>query len=86
MTFYFTYGCGDPDETNQSYQGGWTEVEATSAAEAIGAYKVYHPTRDGILPCCSVALIDAQMGNMLAKGNCGKFCHDRIVINREVKS
>ena len=42
MTFYFTYGCGDPDETNQSYQGGWTEVEAMSAKEAIEAYKVYH--------------------------------------------
>lgn len=90
-TYYFTYGLGE--DNNQAYVGGWTEVEADSATEAVEAYKVYHPTNDNdLLPCCGVAYTHAQMakpykyapGSMLEEGNGGKFCHDRIVIRREV--
>lgn len=86
MTYYFTYGIGDPAETGQAYQGGWTEVEAPSRLKAIQAYQIYYAqrTKDGVLPCCSVALEADQMGKMLETGNGGAFCHDRIVIDREV--
>lgn len=83
MTFYFTYGLGDPAETGQDYQGGWTEVEAPDVWKAVDIYKVFHPCLDG-LPCSSVALTERQMGKMLTNGNGGKFCHDRIVAMREV--
>lgn len=85
MTYYFTYGIGDPAETGQAYQGGWTEVEAPSRYKAIKAYQAfYQNTKNGVLPCCSVALEADQMGKMLETGNGGAFCHDRIVIDREV--
>ncbi len=91
-TYYFTYGIGQ--DTNQAYQGGgWTEVEAESAEQAVEIYRVFHPlTKDGLLPCCGVALSKDEMAkdymgqgsNMLAEGNGGKFCRDRIVVIREV--
>lgn len=91
-TYYFTYGIGD--DNNQAYVGGWTEVTADDARKAIEAYKIYHPlTKDGLLPCCGVAYTYEQMAkpyklfpgkSMLKDGNGGKFCHDRIVIKREV--
>lgn len=85
MTFYFTYGIGDVNETGQEYSGGWTEVEAPTRYDAVQAYKVYHPANsNGLLPCCSVALDEKCMGKMLEHGNGGKFCHDRIKISREV--
>ena len=84
MTFYFTYGLGDPEETGQDYQGGWTEVEAESVWKAVDIYKVFHPSVNSMLPCCGVALTERQMGKMLTTGNGGKFCHDRIVVTREV--
>lgn len=84
MKFYFTYGLGDPEETGQDYQGGWTEVEASNVRTAVEAYKVFHPCRNNLLPCCSVAITELQMGKMLTTGNGGKFCHDRIVVSREV--
>ena len=84
MTFYFTYGLGDPEETGQDYQGGWTEVEAESVLKAVDIYKVFHPSVNSLLPCCGVGLTELQMGKMLTEGNGGKFCHDRIVVTREV--
>ena len=93
-TYYFTYGLGDTKSTNQAFQGGWTEVEAENSLIALKAYKVFHPVNEnGLLPCCGVALTEAQMEcpyssrqgyNMLKDGNGGKFCHDRITISREV--
>lgn len=90
--FYFTYGS---NSKNQDYVGGWTEVEADSAREALDVYRYYHPGRDGVLPCCGVAYTKEEMArpykygtrageSMLTEGNFGKFCHDRIVMRREV--
>ena len=85
MTFYFTYGLGDPEETGQDYQGGWTEVEALNSKMALDMYRIFHPENlNGLLPCCGVAYTDLQMGKMLTNGNGGKFCHDRITVTREV--
>ena len=84
MTFYFTYGLGDPKETGQDYQGGWTEVEAGDLWKAVDIYKIFHPCTNNLLPCSGVALMEGQMGKMLTKGNGGKFCHDRITVTREV--
>lgn len=84
MKFYFTYGIGDPEQTGQDYQGGWTEVEAPDVRKAVDIYKAFHPGVNNLLPCCSVALTDLQMGKMLTNGNGGKFCHDRITVTREV--
>jgi hypothetical protein len=84
MTFYFTYGLGDPKETGQDYQGGWTEVEAEDLWKAVDIYKIFHPCTNNLLPCSGVALMEGQMGKMLATGNGGKFCHDRITVTREV--
>lgn len=84
MKFYFTYGLGDPKETGQDYQGGWTEVEAEDLWKAVDIYKIFHPSVNSLLPCCGVGLTELQMGKMLTTGNGGKFCHDRIVVTREV--
>lgn len=82
-TFYFTYGY---DDDNQAYKGGWTEVEADTAREAVAGYMAYHPANErGLIPCCSVAYSRQHMekSGMLKKGNFGIFCHDRITIKRE---
>ena len=90
-TYYFTYGVGDCK--GQAYQyGGWTEVEAENAEQAVALYKVFHPLVNGLLPCCGVALSKDEMAedymgpgsNMLAEGNGRKFCRDRITARREV--
>ncbi len=88
--FYFTYGVGE--DTNQAYQGGgWTEVEAENARQAVELYKAFHPlTADGLLPCCGVAYTHEQMakvypwGCLLTNGNGGKYCRERIYACREV--
>lgn len=83
--YYFTYGLGDTKSTGQDYQCGWTEVEAENSLIALRAYKVFHPVNEnGLLPCCSVAVTESQMGKMLKDGNGGAFCHDRITVSREV--
>ena len=81
-TYYFTYGMSSPA---QDYCKGWTEVEANSSWEAIKLYKRFHPPREGLLPCCGVALSRDQMAeefmpgvSMLKEGNGGVFAHDRI--------
>lgn len=79
--FYFTYGYDDPE---QAYRGGWTLVMAEDRDKAIAAYRLYHPlTKDQLLPCCSVALTTAEMGNMLLDGNHGHYAHDVITLGRE---
>lgn len=85
MTYYFTYGLGDPAETKQAFQCGWTEVEAPDINTAIKAYETFHPADErGVMPCCSVAFTADQMGKMLINGNGGVFCHDRIKCSYEV--
>lgn len=93
-TYYFTYGLGE--DTKQAYQGGgWTEVEAENAEQAVALYKVFHPlTDEGLLPCCGVAYTYDHMVreypsalgrmSMLKDGNGGKFCRDRISAKQEV--
>lgn len=90
-TFYFTYGIGDC--RGQAYQrGGWTEVEAEDATQAVALYTAFHPLVNGLIPCSGVALSRDEMAkdymgpgsNMLAEGNGGKFCRERISAKQEV--
>ncbi len=92
-TYYFTYGIGE--DTKQAYQGGgWTEIEAEDAKQAVEIFKVFHPLVNGLLPCCGVAYTYSQMAmehpsfmgrtSMLKEGNGGKFCRERITVTREV--
>lgn len=82
-TYYFTYGMSSPV---QAYCKGWTEVVAGSREEAVRLYKLHHPlTKDGLLPCCGVALTKEEMEreylpgiSMMKDGNGGVYVHDRI--------
>lgn len=82
MTFYFTYGLGP----TQAYKGGWTEVEAEDRKTAMDAYYIFHKLNaDQTRPFDSVR--DEKMflsSSMPKNGNWGAYCHDRIVIHREV--
>lgn len=82
--FYFTYGSCS---STQPFDGGWTEVEADDARQAINLFKAVHPLVNGLIPCCSVALTEEEMrkgSDMLKHGNFGKFCQERISINHDV--
>ena len=80
--FYFTYGTeGHP------FFGGWTEVEASDRELAYAAFKAFHPkNEDGFLPFCECYSEEefAASGMNGEKGNCGKHCHERICITREL--
>lgn len=47
--FYFTYGC-----EGQDFRGGWTRVISDDRETAIKAFTIYHPMRNGLIPCSSI--------------------------------
>ena len=76
MRFYFTYAS---EECGMPFIGGWTEVEAENADDAVSKFKAAHPTpgNDDVINCCS--LYDEELFKrtlMLEKGNFGKFCQE----------
>lgn len=79
--YYFTYGSSG----TQSHYGGWTEVEAANGAEAVAAFHIYHPPRDGLTPCAGIynqeQFARTEMAN---RGNFGKRCVERIRVSREL--
>lgn len=79
--FYFTYGSGG---SSQAFTGGWTEVEAENIVTAQRAYAVFHKPVDGVLPYAfSYGEDEFRKTGMLARGNYGVKCHERITITRE---
>lgn len=82
--YYFTYGR---DDESRASKGGWTEVEAADRELAYAAFKAFHPkNEDGFLPFCECYSEEefAASGMNGEKGNCGKHCHERICITREL--
>lgn len=79
--FYFTYGTGE-----QPFYGGWTEIEAPSQAAACTIFKMFHPDKTaGLLNCSSVySAENYEKSNMFKNGNFDRFCHERIVLTREI--
>ena len=72
--YYFTYGFDDG--------GGWTEVTADDLMMAIDAFKIYHPLRDGMIPCCSwYPAEEFEKTRMFRDGNLGQRCKESIVLN-----
>lgn len=79
---YFTYG-----DEGQPFCGGWTEVEAPDMRTACAVFRAFHPDKyDGLLNCSSVYTEAAFQTTSMAgpKGNFGRFCHERITVDREV--
>lgn len=79
--FYFTYGFeGHP------FCGGWTEVEAPSQAAACELFRLFHPNKSPCgLNCAFVYPAESfEMTTMFREGNLGKYCHERISIQREI--
>lgn len=79
--YYFTYGAGA-----QPFYGGWTEVEASDRQTAYAAFKAYHSKNaNGCLPFCSCYTEEEfAASGMLAEGNFGRRCHERICLSREL--
>ena len=73
--FIFTYGS-----EGQPFYGGWTEVQADDMELAEAAFRIFHPSKDGFLNCCSVYTEDEFKRTRMAgpKGNLGHFCHEKI--------
>lgn len=79
--FIFTYGS-----EGQPFVGGWTEIQADDEDQAIAAFQIFHPNKDGFLNCCSVYTEDEFKRTRMAgpKGNLGYFCHETITLQRSV--
>lgn len=79
MTYYFTYGSGDPD---MPFQGGWTEVEAPDPPTAIKIFNLIHPPRHGQFINCKSFYSREQFDKteMQQVGNLGARCHERITL------
>lgn len=81
-TFYFSYGSeGHP------FYGGWTEVDAPDENTACAVFRAVHPDKiNGMLNCCAVYSEKEFKRTCLAgpNGNFGRFCHERITLQREV--
>lgn len=72
--WYFTFGSDDG--------GGWTEVTADDLEMAIDAFLIYHPRKDGSIPCCSwYAADEFEHTKMFRDGNFGKRAVESIVLN-----
>lgn len=82
MTYYFTYGSGDPD---MPFQGGWTEVEAPDPPTAIKIFNMVHPPRRGQFLNCSSVYPQEQFEKteMAQVGNFGARCQERIILKIE---
>ena len=76
-TFIFTYGS-----KGQPFEGGWTEVLAPDKETAIRTFEVFHPRRDGFLPCCSVYSLEEFKQTSMVTGNLGARCHEHIMVMR----
>lgn len=74
MKFYYTYGS-----EGQDFEGGWTEVEAENRSQADKLFLLFHPLRNGCIPCGEV-YTESEMKEteMWTKGNFKKFCQERI--------
>lgn len=79
--YYFTYGT----DGTHPYFGGWTEVEAANGAEAVAAFHIFHPKRNGLTPCAGI-YNEEQFSQtpMAVRGNFGKRCVEYISLNREL--
>ncbi len=80
-TFYFTYGL-----VGQAFEGGWTEVIAEDKEKAIEAFLLYHPSKNGYMPCCAVYEEKVFQKSIMWKqgNNLGAGCHEVISIKREL--
>ena len=73
--FYFTYGS---DDSNQAFNGGWTEVTAPDEYLAREIFRSVHPS-SGLLPCAGVYDEPSfRRTRMYKEGNFGARCHERI--------
>jgi len=78
QTYYFTYGVEGHD-----YYGGWTEVVAESKDAAIKAFSVYHPLKDGFVPCGWIYTEEEfKKTTMYENGNFGFRCYEKIELRR----
>ena len=72
--YYFTFGSDDG--------GGWSEVTADDLEMAIDVFCLYHPKRDGCVPCCCWYDADEfERTKMFRNGNLGQRCKESIVLN-----
>lgn len=78
-TYIFTYGS-----EGQPFQGGWTEVVAPDRETAIRTFLVYHPLKDGFLPCCSIYTLEEFNKTKMVTGNLGARCHEYIMVIRSL--
>lgn len=79
QTFYFTYST-----EGQPYYGGWTEVVAENQGQAVSAYTVFNPLRNGLLPCSTVYDEEEFKKTLMYKyGNFGCRCHERITVDKD---
>ena len=72
--YYFTYGSDDG--------GGWTEVTADNEDMAREVFCMYHPRREGFIPCCGIYPAEEfEKTSMHRNGNLGKRCVEHIILN-----
>ena len=79
--FYFTYGLDD----DQPFEGGWTEIVAPNMRAAEKLFEAVHPClEDSYLLNCAGVYTEEQFTQtkMFTSGNFGRFCHERIVVER----
>jgi len=83
QTFYFTYGT-DPA---YPFQGGWTEIKAPDRPSACKAFQIFHPNREGspnLLNCADIYPQEQFLKIFDSDGNFGAFCHEVIILTREL--
>lgn len=77
--FYFTYGTDE----NMPYQGGWSEVYATSEDEAVRKFLNKHGSRypdEKIINCAMIyPAVEFETTKMYDNGNFGKHCQEVII-------
>ena len=76
--YYFTYGSSP----QYPFCGGWTVVVAEDKRKAMAAFRAYHEdAKEGVLNCAFVYdQAEMEKSGMLASGNEGEFCRERIVL------
>lgn len=75
--YIFTFGYDDG--------GGWAEVFAENKTQAIEAFSLFHPRRDGFVACCTIYTeSEFKRTHMCGFGNFNKRCVERITIERTI--
>ncbi|MBO5435897.1 hypothetical protein J6A31_08895 [bacterium] len=77
--YYFTYGS---ECETQPFNGGWTEIIASSREQACAMFRAIHPDKiDDMLNCAGVYEAEEfEKTSMYKDGNFGKKMHEHVAM------